>query len=152
MKTNKRPELILSLIALAGLAREVVSRYVQTQLFEYGYKWSETKPGDINAPLHVRRPVLRVCSPDWNAADITFCDGPQYSDGPVITFDASQVDVFLSRAKHALVETRIINGVIVTITPRNIDLNVSELVAKTTSDAQKIQRELFGSELGSSPA
>ena len=152
MKTNKRPELILSLIALAGLAREVVSRYVQTQLFEYGYKWSKTKPGDINAPLHVRQPVLRVCSSDWNAADITFCDGPQYSDGPVIVFDVSQVELFLSRAREALIESRIINGVIVTITPKNVDLNVTDLVNATTIEAKKIQHELFGSELGSSPA
>jgi len=150
MKTNKRPELILNLIALVGLSREIVSRYVQTKLFEYGYRWSANPQTTL--PLHVRQPVLRVCSPEWEVTSITFCDGPQYSDGPVIVFDVSQVELFLSRAREALIESRIINGVIVTITPKNVDLNVTDLVNATTIEAKKIQHELFGSELGSSPA
>lgn len=152
MKTNKRPELILNLIALAGFTREIVSRHVQTKLFEFGYRWSNHMKGTEPKPAHLREEVLRICSPEWKAYELTYDSGPSFSDTPAITFDASQVDLFLARAKDALIESRIINGVIVTITPSKIDLNVTELVAKTTSEAQKIQQELFGSGLGSSPA
>lgn len=149
MKTNKRTELVLCMAALTGVAREITSKFVQTKLFAFGYKWADGS----TQPIHLRKSALHVCTPEWKATDITYNEGPSYSSGPAIVFNAAtDLQEFLSRAESALKESRIINGVVVTITPSKIDLNVTELVAKTTSEAQKIQSELFGSGLGSSPA
>jgi len=141
-RKNNRIELIISLVAVAGHARRVLSENIQRNLFRLGYKWNygEGKPQNLDAA------VLHVNSPDWNPTHITFEDeGPACTSGAAMVFDAiTGSEEFLAAAKDALIAKRVIEGVEVTITPNDVKLDATALLTRAGAEARRIQLELFG--------
>ena len=149
---KKSVSINLNLSMLTATARRLISEYVQTELFKLGYRWaSNCKPVVIltNAPiLKLEQDTYRA--EKWEITYSFSSENLHYEK----SFSHNSVDDFLRLAKNMSIRSSelCINGIAVTITPSKIDLNVIELVAKTISEAKKIQAELFGSGLGSSPA
>lgn len=146
MKTNKRPQLVISFANLRGQARSIVSAQVQLLLFSSGYIWSNNFwKGD---PQYTDADSLHIGSHQWNPRHITYSNGPMGFDsneGRTLVFDASsQLDAFLKEAEVGLVEVRVIEGVQVIVTPDSVYLNPTELLTKLSKQATAIQQELWG--------
>ena len=142
MKTNKRPELVLSLMALNGLAREIVSVHVQKALFAMGYVWSNGLwDGDVQ---YSKEANLHICSQDWSPRHLTWSNEMLQTQHFCHIYGAGNVAEFLEAARNGLREERVINGVKVVITPDSVVLNTSELLEKVSLAAKQIQGELWG--------
>ena len=145
---KQHPELVLDLTRLTGHARKVIAHNVHKNLQKLGYHFEGETDGrpklidgthiHINVPQASSRLNIQV---DYNTATFT-------NANITVVLDATtQCDDFLATAKEMLTIVHDVGGIKVTITPTNIDVNPTELLAEVTEVtkvAKVIQQNEFG--------
>lgn len=141
----QRQQIVLSLVALVGMARNIVSERVQNELFQLGYYWGSRSDG---IPRNLDSGALYINSPEWDAQRITWDAHPQMAVSPSVVYDAAtQLNEFLVAAKLALVTKRyVIEGVQVTITPDEVKMDTTALLQRVAARARELQEEEFETE------
>jgi hypothetical protein len=144
---SRSPELVLNFKALTGLTRRTIASYIQTRLFELGYRWNVS--GETLQYLNAG--LLHVNSWTWNPKDITFMsdsavNGLSRSESTVRQFDAAtEAEEFLEEARRALITEVVenIRGVSVTITREGVKLDATALLGVVAAEAEARRTEVF---------
>lgn len=150
MKTKRSlpVQLVISFAAVAPALRESVLVQVQRRLFALGYRW--TGVGFPTEPHFTAADNLFINSRLWNPRDITWGSGSvrvDDDDGRVEVFNGavvSQLAEFLSKAQAAMEYRKTIRGVDVIVTPFEVIVNPTNLLAHVSGVATALQKELFG--------
>lgn len=149
MKTNSF-KFILDLSTLQGKLREIVSEYVQRELFKMGFEWMSQigAPKEQLSPRHVGEPILHVHQSVTATRTLSFGSvaTARKGDDSLLpeAFGAENVEEFLAVVRDGLCVAETICGVNVLITPKGVTLDPTELLAEVTKQAEARRKELWG--------
>ena len=143
-----RKLLVLQFSALAGLARTVMHEYVQNKLFKLGYEWGSFG----HKTMATEMDALFICVQGPEFGQITFCSSANDTKTELASADYEHelfsvthglVD-FLTKAETLRTKHIVLRDVDVTITPTNVEYDVTRLVAAVTQQAREYQIQFFG--------